>query len=130
MIRVQSFVADFWKDGCETMTRNVCALLRLAREPVTYQNMVRAVRSMPRDVDQAYDVKWMDLVYWGQCFQKIDHSVPEKAKLGDYFLDVARLSLAARQMLEESIIGVLQGLNSDLPCDVPVVAHPDNSSSP
>lgn len=113
MIRVQSFVADFWMEGCLALTRNAAALLEAAGEEVTAENVIRIIRSAPRSRAQIVGNKlggWALRSYCGQCMLKLDEKIKGHEDLGDYFLNrLPVLDGAAIQMLEESVIGVLRG---------------------
>ena len=45
---------EFWRDGCRTMGAALCEILRLAEEPVTKDNIIKFLRSLPRNPGQSH----------------------------------------------------------------------------
>jgi hypothetical protein len=116
MICVQSFVADFWTEACESMIRNVCGLLRAADEPVTIDNVARVMQHLP-SFGGFEDREWQRESFCFACLMKLARKEPttkELADLADYFaIKVPKLTYVTVQMLQESIAGVLRGVSLD-----------------
>ncbi len=106
----------FWRDGCRTMATNICEVLRRAGEPITRENIVAFVTTLPRDVGYLATEMWQ-AGYCGSCLRKAYANAPpaeqgEKAgPLLDYFLGYfTERSGACQSMLIDAFIGILNGI--------------------
>src|ERR1700722_509806 len=74
---------SFWGDGCRAMAQNVCKVLQRASEPVTAENILAFVRSLPRAVyDLSYE-NWQKQ-YCSRCLEKA-YAQAGRDELMDYF---------------------------------------------
>ncbi len=105
----------FWRDGCRTMATNICEVLRRAGEPITRENLVAFVTSLPRDRTYLGCETWQ-AGYCCSCLRKAHANAPpaEQEKAGpllDYFLGYfTERSGASQSMLIDAFIGILSGI--------------------
>jgi hypothetical protein len=115
-------VPGFFRDACTVLGRNTCELLRLAGQDVTIPAVLRFITSMPGDWRRLVRGQELACGSWpGLTFDEVFRlarkrtmGTPDEQRcleLLDYFLIFALdLDATARQMLEQSFIGVLQGV--------------------
>lgn len=126
---------NFFKEGCEEMTRNVCELLRLVGGPITPENILMVVKSLPMEAKEIASDSWQDGPL--NCLLKATHmrslGVPERRNhLMNYFLGyIPGRSHYALDMLKAAMTGVLGGIDWPSPVDVAAtVDRPDASGVP
>jgi hypothetical protein len=103
---------DFFQDACASLARNVCILLRAAGEPVTTDNILRVVHSMP------WTISWTDTDYWKKsyCYQMLSVVKAKDYRLWDRLYDYlvinnTKLSYNATNMREAAFDGILAGID-------------------
>ena len=60
---------EFWQDALTVMRQNATTLLELAGEPVTNENLIRAVRDAPWSPEQSLDEEWRARSYCNKCIR-------------------------------------------------------------
>jgi hypothetical protein len=116
MFYVSITVPDFFRDACTAMGRNTCEMLRLAGQEVTIPAVQRFITSIPSSWRHLESGIWRGMSFH-QTVQlarercKDTPDAPRCLELLDYFfIQVPELDAAARQMLEQAFIGVLEGI--------------------
>ncbi len=108
----------FLREGCATMGRNVCEILRLAEVPVTQGSIVDFVNNLafhPKDLGEK---EWRDAccnVCLARAFSRSGGDDSEQMRrLCDYFLTYfPNLPSTAQHMLVEAFNGILGGIKLD-----------------
>jgi hypothetical protein len=104
-----------WRDGCRMMASNVCAALRMAGEPVTPQNVLAFVNSLPLSVGDLTSVEWAG-DFCGRCVKKAHtNGADERIKpvLEDFIRYFVGRSTIARWLLLDAFNGILGGITVD-----------------
>jgi hypothetical protein len=109
----------FWRDGCRTMAQNICAVLRLAGEPVTPANVMQFAETLPHRRFDLESDSWRR-EYCSQCLMKAWEAASGAkavrrhdalfAYFFSYFVD---RSYPSQVMLKDAIVGILGGLTLD-----------------
>jgi hypothetical protein len=78
---------EFWRDGCRTMARAVCATSKLAGEPTTPGTIVRFQHSLPRKPEELGTEAWQK-GYCSGCLERAQVALeaPDRGRVTDYFL--------------------------------------------
>jgi hypothetical protein len=109
----------FWRDGCRTMAKSICEVLRLAGEPATPKNILAFVGSLPRDPGDLTSQLWQS-GYCSSCLAKAYDKAPEtdmssaEHSLVGYFLRYfPERDRLCQLMLIDAFIGIINGLDSE-----------------
>lgn len=106
----------FFREACETMTRNACELLLLAGEPVTAESIAKIVASIPMDCGEWSDGSWRNGFFLYSMTKANDLYPSGQARarfmqLAEYFLSfVEHERSTALGMLKAAFTGVLGGI--------------------
>jgi hypothetical protein len=115
---------DFFEDACMAMARNSCILLKAAGEPVTSDNVLRLIRSLPWTFDQAESDPWRDAYFYQLVRRSGTWGNALRDDLYHYFvIHNTRLSSSAHRMREAAFWGVLGGMDWEAALRQPVVAR-------
>jgi hypothetical protein len=110
---------ECWQKGHRTLTYNICTALRQAQEPVTRENVLAFVTSLPRTKS---DLVWRKRrgKYCYRCLKKAKKltkgTKDEKQirELGEYFtLKFATFGDLKQGLLMDPLIGILSALSLD-----------------
>lgn len=104
---------EFWRDGCRMMAIAVCETLRMAKEPVTLENIVKFVSTLPRTSGDLTSESWQQK-YCHKCLDKaVEAGSPEVTKLlADYFLVYfLDRTWLCQDTIIDAFIGILSGID-------------------
>lgn len=115
MDMVQGFA--FWRDGCRMMAGAICEALRSAKEPITPDNIIVFVSSLPRSRHDLNNEVWQK-GYCSCCLAKAFGSGhngnvnPHDNPLVDYFLRYfVDRNWTCQDMLIDAVIGIFSGIS-------------------
>ncbi|MHC5538725.1 hypothetical protein ACYOEI_10925 [Singulisphaera rosea] len=107
----------FFREGCETLARNVSSILIQAGLPVTPGTVMSFIRSMPRDRDDLSLEEWRH----GFCNQALkegyvrcdgEESRSRFRVLVEYFCDrIPNMPKRTLDMLTDAFVGILSGIH-------------------
>lgn len=111
---------SFWRDGCASLARNTCEVLRLAGIKATASNMVRFVSSLPADATDLVDADWQKTSLCNECLgaayeRSLERGEDKRLReLMDYFLyQCVGLPSYVQYMLTEAFIGFIGNMALD-----------------
>jgi hypothetical protein len=104
---------EFWRDGCRMMAMAICHTLRMAKEVVSLENIIRFVSSLPRKPSDLKDESWQKQ-YCYTCLAKAFDAASQSDKdiLTDYFLVYfPGRTWLCQETLIDAFMGILSGID-------------------
>jgi hypothetical protein len=104
--------SELWRDGCRMMACATCVVLRVAKEPITPENIIKFLDGLPRKSSELTTEEWQKS-YCGICLEKAHAEMEEPIKrlVTDYFLRYfPDRSWTCQEMLIDSFVGILEGI--------------------
>ena len=104
---------DFFQDACAAMARNTCTLLKAAGEPVTCDNVLRLIHSLPWTAGPVRKRSVAQFLFLRNCFTAAPPRVVRCVVICYWYFVIVntRLPVSAHRMRLAAFSGILGGID-------------------